>query len=335
MSDERTKPKAIDAPPAPREAWRPPLIGSVNILEVSVGGRGAGKSMAQAARALQLQRELGAYVIVHSLGRRLPREIPSGSSLPFAGTKLKVDYHASIDDLDRGVRRHPERFQALAPALTAEGGRARDERDTADDLINYVIRLSTGIRRKAWHEAHPWRVWNADKADYNGLRARPIVLVIDEGIAVEGADKRASREMTQEFGQFLYSLRHFHVAMLWAIQEPNARSWKIIEAATATHVFQVRHEWALGAIRSSGASPDAMGDIARLDLYEFVTIPGGARALTPAQRAERARYERTRDIERALRAGGDKAVSVDDGEPTRTAGDPKVTAGTGEDGAAT
>ncbi len=289
----------IDPPkpfPEPKE-WRAPKIGEVNILEVSVGSRGSGKSTEQAARALELQRELGAYVIVHSLGRRLPREIPSGSGLPFAGHKLEIDYHASIASLQRGMARHPERFQALAPALSSEGGPPVDERDTADDLIAFVIRLSAGIRREAWQRAHPLSFFNPDKADYNGLRARPIVLVIDEGIAVEGADKRASREMTREFGEFIYSLRHLHVAMLWAIQEPSARSWKIIEAATVTKVYQVRHEWALGALRAAGAGADGIEEIRDLDLYERYEIIGGARKLTPAQLAARER----------------KAAAVDDG----------------------
>ena len=271
MTDTRDR---VTAPPTP--AWQPPKIGDVNILEVSIGARGSGKSTAQAARALELQRELGAYVIGHSLGRRLPREIPAGSDLPFAGSRLPLAYHASIEQLDRGLRKAPASFHVLAPALTAEGGPPADERDTADDLIQYVIRLSAGIRRRAWEQANPWRRFDPNRADYTGLRAPPVILIVDEGIAVEAADRNARRD-DRWFHEFLYSLRHLHVGMLWAIQEPSARSWKIIEAATECHVYQVRHEWALQALRSAGAGADGIEQIRQLDLYECYTIHGGAR----------------------------------------------------------
>ncbi len=266
--------KPVEAPPPPGKI-EPPRIGTWNHLEASVGARGSGKSTDQCERADELAHEAGgAYIIGHSLGQRLPERFLDGRKIP-------IVYHQTIANLARGLQRHPEKWHVLAPALPEEGGPPLDKRESADDLIKYVIRLSSSIRKRAWQNANPWKFWRAGTRTLD-IPCPPIILVIDEGIAVDAAGK-GKRESDKWFLEFVYGLRHHHVAMLYAIQEPTARSWRVIEASTALHVYQLRHEWALQAIRAAGADDVMMERIRNLDIYEHVTILGGAQRKKPPE----------------------------------------------------
>ena len=96
-----------------------PKIGEWNILEASIGQRGMGKSTYQCRRVWELTREAGgAYVIGHSLGARLPERLPK----ELGGHELPITYHHTIAELERGLRRKPDRWHILAPPLAGEGG---------------------------------------------------------------------------------------------------------------------------------------------------------------------------------------------------------------------
>lgn len=225
------------------------------MLEASVGQRGAGKSTLQCQRADDLSRQFGgAYVIGHSLGARLPRRLPDGTELP-------LTYHESIERLERGLRRHPDRWHILAPPLDVKG-----HRDTCDELLQFVVRLSNEIKKAAWRKAHPLGWWKST-VSYEGIRATPIIVIVDEGIAIEAAGP-TRKDRNTWFLEFLYSLRHMHVALLYAIQDASARSWRVLEQATAIHVFSIRHAWALQSIQAAGASDDELARIRRLPTPE-------------------------------------------------------------------
>ena len=250
-----------DVPPPPAPPARP-IYGEWNYLESSIGMRGMGKSTHQCLRALQLQREAGgAYVIGHSLGARLPRKLPA----ELGGHVLPIVYHPTIAKLERGLRRHPDRWHILAPPIDVAG-----PRDTADDLIKFVIRLAAALRKAAWQRLHPLGIYNANK-DATGMVGPPIVLIIDEGIAVEAAGA-SRKDSNRWFLEFLYSLRHMHTALLYAIQDASARSWRVLEQSTAIHVFAVRHAWALQSIQAGGASHEEIERIKRLRPHEHVTL---------------------------------------------------------------
>lgn len=245
---------------------RRPEIGSWNHLESCIGQRGMGKSTYQAYRALQLSRMAGgAYVIGHSLGARLPAQLPK----ELGGDKLPICYYPSIEKLERGIRRHPNKWHILAPPL-GEGDRDQENNDSADDLLRFAKRLSYGIRKQAWYREHPFRLFNSYR-EMTGIRAVPIIVIVDEGIAVESAG-HSRKENNRWFLEFLYSLRHMHIALLWAIQDASARSWRVLEQSTAIHVFAVRHEWALTSIRAAGASESEINRIERLKPHEHVTL---------------------------------------------------------------
>ncbi len=260
----------LSLPPLPPSNDRYPRVGDWNHLEACLGQRGQGKSTYQCARAMELSRiARGAYVIGHSLGARLPNRLPS----ELGGDILPVTYHPTIKKLETGLARHPERWHILSPPLPGDGYKMDHPPETADDLLRYAIRLSSVLRKRCWNREHPLSIWKPT-VDYTGLECPPIIIIIDEGIAVESAATggKGRSEDNRWFLQMLYSLRHLHIALLYAIQDPTARSWRVLEQATAIHVFHVRHAWALNAIQAAGASEQQIEEIEALKPYQRVTI---------------------------------------------------------------
>lgn len=253
-----------DAPHAPSGDNLRPEVGTVNVLEASIGARGEGKSTHQAYRALMLSRHFGgAYVIGHSLGARLPVRLPES----FGGETLPITYHTSIAKLAKGMRSKPDRWHVLAPPLT---GKDSYDRDSADDLLRYAVSLADTIKKAAWQRAHPFKLYRPN-VSFEGVTAPPVILLIDEGIAIEAAGQ-SRKEGNRWFLELLYSLRHYHMALLYSIQDPSARSWRVLEQATAIHVFRLRHRWALESIRAAGASDEELARIQRLERFRHVTL---------------------------------------------------------------
>lgn len=239
-----------------------PTIGKVDVLEASIGKRGMGKSTWQCSRVEDLCREYGgAYVIGHSLGARLPRRLPPALH---GGMELPITYHETIKSLERGVRKHPDRWHVLAPPIT------RAERDTADDLLKFAIRFSDSLRKAAWNRAHPLKLWKPT-VNYEEIACPPIIVIIDEGIAIEAAGV-SRKEDNRWFLELLYSLRHYHIALLYAIQDASARSWRVLEQATTINAFRVTHRWALQALEAAGASPEEVDRIRHLPPHEHVEL---------------------------------------------------------------
>jgi len=273
MGDE-PRPDELSQPQAHAD-W--PRVGEVSILECFLGNRGMGKSTYQAVRAWEAQREYGsAYVIGHSLGMRMPERLPASY---YGGPTLPIRYHHTIKSLDAGLRKRPSDWHILAPPSGAEArasGVDPDERDTADGLLKYAEDLSLAVRKQAWWREHPWALTLPRRGvRYLGLQAPPVIVVIDEGVAVQaaksGADKRADKRHDW-FAEYLFGLRHNHIALFYAIQNPSARTWKLIEQSTAIHCFKLKHEWALNEVRAAGASPQEIEQIARLEKFDFVTL---------------------------------------------------------------
>jgi len=245
-----------------------PEVGTFNNLEASVGARGMGKTTWQLARAHQLQRESGGYVIGHSLGARLTTKLPK----ELGGHELPIKYHTTLASLERGLRNSPGKWHILAPPLAADGNAvsAGEALATADALLQFSARLSTSIRKNAWKRRNPLRFWNSN-VSMEGVRCPPVIVLIDEGIAIESAGI-SRKEENRWFLQFLYSLRHYHIALLYAIQDGSARSWRVLEQATRIFVFKIRHEWALQCMRAAGATKEEIDEIRNLEKYEHVEI---------------------------------------------------------------
>ncbi len=271
----------VKAPPLELVRERP-AAGTVDGLEIFLGARGSGKSVAACGRARELAAEFGgAYIIGHSIGQRMPATLPAS----LGGGTLPITYHRSVAELYRGLRSKPERWHIVAPPLEDEDKRPELARSSADDVFRFAVRFSQSIRDQAWIDAHPLRgaFGVPAKATYTGLRAPPIIVVIDEGVAVAGASggARGKGESTDWFREVLISLRHLHVVVLYCAQGATMKSWHLLEQATAIHVYQTTHQYALTALQAAGATTEELAEIRRLPLYSSITI-------TPIARADRA-----------------------------------------------
>lgn len=263
MTDKVTAPPAPDAP-TPRAR-----VGKFDHLIVEIGKRGAGKSVHACQRARELQAEAGgAYVIGHSMGGRMPAVLPDGFRPP-------LRYYRNVEELGRGLRRWPNDWHIIAPPHEVTDREPHKARSSADDLIRYSMSLSQVLRDAAWRKAHPW-AWDVPKsgANYDDLECTPVIVIVDEGVAVTGAagGDRAKGEKTDWFREWLISLRHYHTAPIFNIQSATMRSWHILEQATEINVFQTSHQYALNALDVAGATDDDLERIAKLAKYEHVTI---------------------------------------------------------------
>lgn len=252
-----------------------PTVGSVNVLEAALGQRGKGKSSEQCHRARELVHEYGgAYVIGHSLGARLPRSLPP----ELGGGELPIEYHFHIDELDKGIRARPMNWHIIAPPPLGDPKRGKVRVSSADDMIGYSMRLSQSLRDRAYDRAKLRRdrpLLEPKIRNYDGLPCPPIIVIVDEGIAVKAANtsKGAKDKLGQDwFFEWLISLRHMHTVLLYSIQNPSARSWYLMSEATEIKAFYIRHQWALNAVQAAGATSDQIQEIRSLEPHEYVTI---------------------------------------------------------------
>lgn len=236
------------------------LIGQWNHGDVIIGEKGYGKSTFACALTLRYQRSAGAYVIGHSLGGRLPRRLPPS----LGGHSLPIEYHETLDDVRRGVFWRPAKWHILAPAPGKSAGA------TADDLLMFSQSMSDAIRERAWRKKH-WGRWKHN-ANHDDVDAPPIVVLIDEGIAVRGAQQGSRQETSQWFMEYLISLRHLHIALVWNMQDPNLRSWQIMGQATDLYIFHTSHQYALHSLWAAGVSETELDRIRNLPKFEHVHI---------------------------------------------------------------
>lgn len=308
-----------ETPPAPSPSRRLPKIGEVNILEATFGNRGEGKSMSQAIRTYELQRQHGgAYVIGHSIGRRVPKRFPAGI---YGGHTLPVRYYRSIEDMHRGLMKHPTDWHFVAPPLPEEDPYPDLPKSSADELIRYAVRLSWQVRWAAWKRANPMALATLlnrppkNGVDFDGIESPPIILVIDEGIAVRGAavGKRIDDEW---FLSFLISLRHLNIILLWSLQDPTMKTWHVIGQASLVRVFYLENEWVLNAIRVAGASREQLQAITELDQYEHIVLTFGRDRVENKRKAK----EEAAKIERDVGAGSTADPTAEPVKSGTTAG---------------
>lgn len=241
FSDTKDEP----APPIPRPTAPP--IGQWDHLEVFVGLRGHGKSTMLTRRALELAGASGgAYVIGHSLGARMPTEID--------GIKVPFTYHETMEELKAGLRRDPGRWHML---VTGD----------ADPVLKYARELSEAMRREAWYRAGNLRTWKRTRR-MEGIACPPIIVLVDEGIALDaGAGGSQGNAIHRWFRDMLFSLRHEHIALLYSIQEANARSYLLLAQATVIYAFRTVNEYSLNALGAAGFR-DQVDAIATLPRFE-------------------------------------------------------------------
>jgi hypothetical protein len=242
-------------------------IGTFNHVEVVIGLRGYGKSTYCVDRALELQRESGGYVIGHSLGARLPKELPDG-------TKVPIHYYENLDKLSRGLKRHPQEMHILATG-------------DADVLLRFARDLSSALRKRAWRRVHGIiRRWSP-MSNMDSIRCRPIIVVFDESVALTmNLGKAGARgEDNKYFKEAIYSARHEHIAYLFQIQDMNALGPSLQTQATNYIVFHTEHQWSLNAIRGAGATPEQIAEIPNLEIGEYVEFGPAVKKPTVSREA--------------------------------------------------
>ncbi len=240
------------------------------MLECAVGLRGYGKSTQLCSRIWELTHEYTSYVIGHSLGARLPDNLPAD----IGGAQLPIVYHNSMPELERGLRRDPGKWHIKV------GGKA-------DDVIQYARQLSVQLRKIAWRDAGKLEKWTP-ASRMLGMHAPLVIVLVDEGIAakaaksgaIKAAHKRPSGkppsadELDGEdwFLEWVFSIRHEHTAVFWGIQNANARSWYLLDQATKIFVVRTRHEWAIQSLRSAGLDQEELAGLPNMERGEIVVI---------------------------------------------------------------
>ena len=232
-----------------------PKIGDVNVLEAFVGGRGVGKSTLMISRIMDLRDACDghAYILGHSIGPRLPERLPDGRELP-------IEYHKDLESLGTAARRRPEKIHVLA-------------RGDADQLLDYARKLAEANRRRAYA---PLGIGWTPERRMLGKRCEVVIVFVDEGIAINAADARAGKDEQRAFREFLFGLRHEHVALFYNIQNGNARSYILIEQATRIFAFRARHRWAIEALRAGGLDDDRVATLRTLAPYHYYVISDDA-----------------------------------------------------------
>lgn len=241
-------------------------IGTWNHVEVVIGLRGFGKSTYCVDRARELQRESGAYVIGHSLGARLPTELPDGS-------KVDIVYYETIDKLDAGLKRRPEMMHVLATG-------------DADILLRYARDLSIALRQRAWRREKGFlRRWSP-MSNMDGIKCRPIVVVFDESVALTmNLGKSGARnEDNRYFKEAVYSARHEHIAYMFQIQDPTALGPALQTQATNYIVFHTEHQWSINAFNAMGATDEQLREIPLLEVGEYVEFGPGVKKPKPVKK---------------------------------------------------
>ena len=208
-------------------------IGSLDRLTSVIGLRGMGKSTWLVHDALAAQSELGAIVLGHSPGARLPAKLPDGRA-------SNIVYHSDLRSLERGIRR---RGGTSKLHVMAAG--------EVDDLIAYARQMARAIRRSAVTRAgHRFR---DDRPVPDGILATPVHVMVDEGSALRDWPKKSVEQRGWEV--FITGLRHEHLSLTWSIQSPAMRSWKLLEQSNRVIAFRYLHRWGLDALQATGMIP--------------------------------------------------------------------------------
>lgn len=252
-----------------------PAIGTINVLEATIGQRGMGKSTYQCHRVWELVHENHGqvYVIGHSLGARLPDKLPP----ELGGHELPIEYHATVASIAQAISERPHRWHILAPPIDLEGKLAH--RDSCDDLIKWSVRFTDTLKERAFTREHPikGRLPAGVARKYDGIKCPALAIIVDEGIAIKSAQAgtvsgKAARADKDWFLEWIYSLRHQHTALFYAIQNATARNWQLLSEATRVVVFRVKHQWAINAVQAAGGTHKEMKAVRRLKPHEYIAL---------------------------------------------------------------
>lgn len=227
-------------------------VGSLDRITTIIGERGMGKSTYALLDARSFQRETGGFVLAHS---------PNGQ----IGAHPDVVFYDSVAKLVRGLKKAPGKIHVVA------GG-------PPEELIRFGESMALAIRKRAHERLRAQRAnsggellprFRADRPAPKGMLARPVLVVIDEGVAMK---RRPGDLDLADLERMLTSARHNHFAVTWSSQAPTARQWVLLEQSNRLRVFRYTHEYGANALRAAGISKDVvpvLRDLPRFAFYRF------------------------------------------------------------------
>jgi hypothetical protein len=213
-------------------------IGSHDDVTSVFGAKGTGKSTWVLLNARRFQRETDGYALGHS---------PNGQ----VGAAPDVEFSRDVEELSAKLRRRPEKIHIVT------GG-------APEDVLAYGRALAHSLRAQATKKAgHRFR---PDTPAPPGVKARPVMVIYDEGIAMVD---NPSRDDSMEFQKFLTSTRHEHMSFVFSNQAPSKRAWMIAEQSRKLVIFRYRHEWGFNSIRAGGIPQEMLGRIRSLPRFHY------------------------------------------------------------------
>lgn len=226
-------------------------VGSLDRITVVVGERGMGKSTFLSKVDIPaFQRETGGYVIGHSTNGQIGAD-PG-----------RIEFHDDLRHLSRvGLRKHPERAHFVT-------------RGKPEDVLRFALTLSESIRKRAhnrlresaFREGRIIPKFRNDRPAPKGLTAPPVLVVVDEGMAMR---RNPTQAELQELEELLTSARHNHVAVTWSSQSPSLRQWVLLEQANRQRVFRYVHEYGANALRAGGVHKDVLPALRELPQFTY------------------------------------------------------------------
>lgn len=215
-------------------------IGTLDRVTAIIGERGVGKSTLAKIDAREFQNDTGGYVIGHS---------PNGQ----IGPDSDIEFHSDMEKLQRALKRRPGVMQIMT-------------RGSPEEVLAYGDALALAIRRKAFRREYPLTKWREDRPAPIGLAAPPVLVLIDEGVAMK---RHPSQDELSQLERLLTSARHKHLAVTWQSQAPTARQWVLAEQANRIRVFRYVHEWGANAIRAAGIPREVIPSLRELPKFLY------------------------------------------------------------------
>lgn len=232
-------------------------LGDWNHLIVIIGPRGYGKSQLAAILAHQLQRQGPAYVIAHDAGFRIPPATHNGVSLQVRRHRSRESVLAALNG------RNPSGIHAWGGQYkTADGGRATVQ---PEQVLELAVDIADASKLRA-AAAHGIRTEDPSDPRLHGLRAVPVVVIVDEGVMMRSASRN---RLDPKLADFIISLRHNHVAMIMTAQGGNMIHYDLIQQATEVYIGKVEHKRGLKALEDGGIAPEILADLPTMPKFEF------------------------------------------------------------------
>lgn len=199
---------------------------------VYIGAPGSGKSYLARHEAWARSKDVGGYLIAHD---------PTGS----------------FDDERKIPHRRHASTEALHRALAKEGGRVAHilETDDADEVLRAAI-----------------HVGQASMARAQRGQFAPVLLLVDEAVAVDGA---AAHGLTPLWKNAIMRRRHYGIGLYLTAQTAHLAHRTVLTLATRIEVFRIADPADEKRLIAIGLDADIAANLRRMEDRAHVTVERG------------------------------------------------------------